>query len=229
MAAVVARLSTLDALAEQALNIESIDDLLSYSAELIEWRQELWSKVPFCAESVEISLIATNAASDFAAYFALALAGEPVDITLYRESGLQGLAMVGSQLAGTGSVDDGSVAVTQEDSLPACTESAKESLHAFGEQMQLFAYFISEFDSVDDIMTFGEVQITWRDQIWEKIPPCQEAIKAGQLVIQLTGDTVPGSALLFFLDVPEADNPYLGEILSARDRVEAFSTMFGSE
>ncbi|MCY3780364.1 MAG: hypothetical protein OXG78_08665 [Chloroflexi bacterium] len=228
-AAVADKLSTFDALIKQAFGIETTDDLLAFSDELIMWRSEIWSAVPFCSESVEISLVATNTVNDFAALQALELSGEPADVSLIDEKAMDGLFKI---LAFTTDYQDSNAAaaaVAQADSIPACTESAKPYLLSIREQMGIFASLISEFRSVDDIVKYGEVHIHWRDQIWKKFPPCQESIKAGQLMIQVTGDTVPAAAMLFFLGVPQEDNPFLNEITEAREKLETYTTMFGHE
>ena len=225
-AAGAAQLSTFDTFVEQAFDIETTDDLLDYSDALIDWRSELWSTVPFCAESVEISLIAANAANDFAAIHALVLSGEPVDISLLRDALQNGLDKVGA-FATDNQETNAAEGVSQADSLPACTESDKPFLLAIREQLGVFASLISEFKTADDIVKYGEVHIHWRDQIWKKFPPCQEAMEAGQLLIQVTGDTVPAAALLFFLGVPQEDNPFLSEIGAAREQLESYTTMFG--
>ena len=80
-AAVAAKLSTLDTLVEPVFGIESTADLLAYSKQLIAWRSDLWAVLPFCAEAVEFSLLATNAALDLAAFRALQLSGQPATST----------------------------------------------------------------------------------------------------------------------------------------------------
>lgn len=228
-AAVADKLSAFDALIQQAIGIETLDDLLAYSDEFITWRSEIWSAVPFCAESIEISLVATNAANDFAALQALKLSGEPADISLIDERAMESLFKILAFTTGYQDSDAAAAAVAQAESIPTCTESAKPYLLAIREQLGVFASLIGEFRSVDDIVKYGEVYIHWRDQIWKKFPPCQESIKAGQLMIQVTGDTVPAAAMLFFLDVPQEDNPFLNEIAEAREKLETYTTMFGGE
>ncbi len=226
-AAVAAELSAFDALIQRANGIDSLDDLLAYSRELIGWRSELWSAVPFCSESVEISLVATNTANDFAALRALELSGEPADLTLIRETAKHGPAKVAEFAADSQASSAETAATSQAAGIPACTESAKIHLLAVGEQLGFFASLISEFESIDDVVHYAAVQIHWRDQIWKKFPPCQESIKAVHLLIQVTGDTIPAATLLFYLDVPQEDNPFLGEISEAREQLETYTTMFG--
>ncbi len=226
-AAVAAELSAFDALIQRATGIDTLDDLLAYSHELITWRSELWSVVPFCSESVEISLVATNTANDFAALRALELSGEPADLTLIRETANEGLAKVAAFAADNQTSSAETAATSQAEGIPACNESDKPYLLALREQLRAFSSLISEFESVDDITKYGEVQILWRDQIWKKFPPCQESIKAGHLLIQVTGDTVPAAALLFYLGVPQEDNAFLDEISAAREQLETYTTMFG--
>ena len=226
-AAVAESLSAFNALGEQAHSIETTDDLLAFSDDIIAWREDLWSAAPVCAESVEISLIATNAANDFAALQALKLSGEPADLSPIDEGAMEGLFKVLTFTADNQESNSAAAAVSPADGLPACTESDKPFLLAIREQLRAFASMISEFKTVEDIVKYAEVHIHWRDQIWKKFPPCQEALKAGQLLIQVTGDTVPAAALLFYLGVPQESNPFLSEIDAAREKLETYTTMFG--
>ena len=125
-AAVAEMLSTFDALVEPVFGIETTEDLLAYSKQLISWRSELRSAVPFCAEAVEISLLASNTAIDFAAFRALDLSGEPADLNLLVETAIAGLLRVAAFAADNQASDPATAAVSQADSLPgqpsaACT------------------------------------------------------------------------------------------------------------
>ena len=222
-------LSSYSALIDQTTRIKTTDDLLAYSHALIAWRDEVRSTVPFCAESVDISLIASSAATDFAAFMGLILSGEPAEIALIRETALDGFLKVADFTADIQDADAAADAVSQADSIPACTEADKPFLLAIRQQLAAFASLISEFKTVDDIVQYAEAQIHWRDQIWKKFPPCLESMKAGQLLIQATGDTVPAAALLFYLGVPQEDNPFLVEISEAREQLENYTSIFGTE
>lgn len=229
MAAAAKQLEPLGGLIREASGFDSLqEDLLVYVSEMIDWRDALWSEIPLCAEAFEISLIATNAASDFASMFTLALAGKGIDVRSYRELSLKGLSAATAWMAEKRAGGDASQATAQVDSLPPCSDEAREALTANMEQVELFAWMVTNFETVDDVLTYGEVQVAWREQIWKKFPPCQEAIEAGRLLIQLTGDAVPVSALHLFADVEAEYIPYLDVISRARERIEAIAAAFGN-
>ncbi|MYD09995.1 MAG: hypothetical protein F4X02_08110 [Chloroflexi bacterium] len=228
-AAVAEMLSSFDALVEPVFGIETTEDLLAYIEQLIDWRSELWSGVPFCAEAVEISLLAANTALDFATFRALQLSGESADLNLLVDTAIAGLLKVAAFAADNQASNPATTAASQADSLPACAESAKPSLLGMRDQSAIFYSLTSGFLTVEELANVAEVHIHWREQIWKEFPPCQEAIKAGRLLIQLTGDLTPSVALLFHLDVPWEDNPFIGETSTAREQLLSYVTMFGDE
>ena len=227
MAAAANQLAPLGALIREASAFDSLqDDLLDYISKMIDWRDVLWSEIPLCAEAFEISLLATNAANDFASMFALALAGKGIDITPYRELSVNALSKVTDWMVRKRGGGDASQAKAQADSLPRCTDNAREALTANVEQVDAFVQLIANIESVEDVLTLGEVQVAWREHIWKEFPPCLEAIESGWLLIQLTGDIVPAAALLQFASVPADDIRYLGEISGALERIEAKAAAF---
>ena len=227
MAAVAVQLAPLGALIREASGFDSLqDDLLDYISKMIDWRDALWSEIPLCAEAFEISLLATNAANDFASMFALALAGKGIDITPYHELNVSALSKVTDWMVRKRGGGDASQSKAQADSLPHCNDIAREALTANVEQADIFASMTANIESVDDVLTFGEIQVAWREQIWKEFPPCLEAIESGRLLIQLTGDIVPAAALLQFASVQADDIRYLGEISSALERIKAKAAAF---
>ena len=224
LASVIKKLAPLSDLVTEALVMESIDDLLNYINRMMDWREKLWSDVPLCAESVEISLVATNSASDLAAALALLFAGKSVEETPYWLSSLDGLQAVIEWTAETRVGADGSRANAQSNSLPHCTEAAREALRVNVEQVILYSHLISEAETLDDLLSFGEAQMAVRQVLWKQQPPCQEAVRGALLIIQLTGDALPAFALMMFGGVPTADNPYMEAIGSTQERVRALAS-----
>ena len=229
MAAVADMLSPISDLGKEALSMESSEDLLVYIGKMMDWREALWSSVPLCAESVEISLVATNVASDLAAALALVFAGKSVDETPFWLSSLEGLQAVILWTSEKQAGADGSQASAQSESLPQCTDAEREALKANVEQVILFSHLIGEIETLDDLLSFGEGQMTVRHVLWKQQPPCQEAIRGAQLIIQLTGDAVPAFALIMFAGVPTDDILYISAIGSTQERVRAFAAAFDGD
>ncbi len=227
MAAVAVWLSPLEDLAREALSFESLDDLLAYTDKFLDWRKDLWSDVPLCAQSVEISLVAANAASDFASMMALALVNE-VDVgNPYREAALAGAERVKAWVQEKRMSGDASEATPQADSLPACRASAQDAANSLMKQLAHQDSMIQNIGSLDDLLIIGRVRVSLRGKGWREFAPCQEAIQAGRLLYQLEGDTVPAVALLSFIGLPAEDIPYIDEIFSASEKVIAFAAAFG--
>ena len=165
-------------------------------------------------------MVATNVASDLAAALALVIAGKSVDETPYWLSSLHGLQAVILWTSEKQAGADGSQASAQSESLPQCTEAEREALTANVEQVVLFSHLIGEIETLDDLLSFGEGQMAVRHDLWKQQPPCQEAIRGAQLIIQLTGDAVPAFALIMFAGVPTDDIPYISAIGSTQERLE---------
>ena len=117
------------------------------------------------------------------------------------------MLMVAAFAADNPESNPATAAVSQADSIPACTESAKPFLLGIREQLEIFSSLISEFKTVDDIVNYAEVHNPLARSDLEEVPACQEAMLAGQLLIQATGDTVPAAALLFISACPRQTIP----------------------
>ncbi|MCY3780365.1 MAG: hypothetical protein OXG78_08670 [Chloroflexi bacterium] len=227
MAAVAVWLSPLEDLAREALPFESLDDLLAYTDKFLDWRKDLWSDVPLCAQSVEISFVATHAASDFASMMALALLDE-VDVgNPYREAALAGTARVKAWVEEKRTSGDASKATSQADSLPKCTASARDAARSLNNNLAKHNSTFGDIEYLEDLLLMSRVDMSLRGKSWREFTPCQEAIQAGRLLLQYMSDTVPAVVLWSMIGLPLEDIPYLDEMMSASEKIIAFGSAFG--
>jgi len=218
------RLYAFNDLIALAFDIETFGDYFDYIAAHIEWRNQLFSQMPICAEAVDSSTLVANLASDFSALFALSFAGFDSEDNPYWDEVESSMPVVHETLVTFPTYAEDAVEKPGSvDSLPSCTAVERDEMaatvednrHAFAHQAN------SEIATKEDLLSFSNLQRRWRDLALSQLPPCQEAIQAGLLLIQLTGDTIPMVALKLFADLPVARNPYWDEIRLAREAIAA--------
>ena len=218
------RLYAFDDLIKLAFEIETFGDYFDYIAAHIEWRNQLFSQMPLCAESVASSMLVANLASDFSALFALSFAGFDSEDNPYWDEVESSMSAVHETLVTFPTYAEDAVEKPGSvDSLPLCTAAERDEMAATVEDNRhAFAHLAnSEIATKEDLLSLSDLHRRWRDLALSQLPPCQEAIQAGLLLIQLTGDTIPMVALKLFADFPVARNPYWDEIRLAREAIAA--------
>ena len=195
-------------LVESSFEIESTSGLLAFSTELIAWREQLFSRLPYCAEAVETGLLVANFLADLVSALALGYADIPADDNPFWEETSAKMPQVHEALdrltAHAGAAEDIPNTVTI---LPRCTQAERETLVLQGAELQLYEDQAAEMESVDDLLSFSRVHLFMRET-WKYLPPCHEAIETGLLLIQLTADTIPSASFHLFAGLPPEENPY---------------------
>ena len=217
------RLYGFNDLIEIAFDIENFADYMAFVAAHIAWRDQLFSEMPLCAESVASSTLVANFASDFSALFALSFAGIDAEENPYWDEVDASMPLVHETLL---TFPDYAADAVQTpgmvDSLPACTAAERDAMTATVEDNRYaFAHLTNEMETEEDLLAYSELQRRWREIALSELPLCQEAIQAGLLLIQLTGDTVAMAAMQLFVGLPVARNPYWDEIRVAREAIMA--------
>lgn len=208
---------------ELAFDVENFADYLDYVAAHIEWRNQLFSQMPLCAEAVASSTLVANLASDFSSMFALSFAGIDAEENPYWDEVELAMPLVHETLETFPTyAEDAAETPGIVDSLPACTAAQRVEMAATVEDNRYaFAHLTNEIETREDLLSFSDLQRQWRDLALSELPPCQEAIRAGLLLIQLTGDTVAMAAMQLFVGLPVTQNPYWDEIRLAREAIMA--------
>ena len=65
--------------------------------------------------------------------------------------------------------------------------------------------------SPGQLLYYIQSKLEWRDQVWEKLPPCAVAILIGQQMSQTASDLATAVAFSF-AQVPSAENPFAGRL-----------------
>ena len=195
-------------LVEATVSLESTSALLRFGSELIAWRDQLFSRLPYCAEAVETALLVANFLADIVSARALTYADIPADDNPFHEETLAKIPLVHEALdRSTGGADRSESLPDSVEVLAACTDAERETLILQGTELQLYEDQAADIETADDLLSFARVHLFMRET-WRWLPPCQEAIKAGLLLIQLTADTLPAAAFHFFAGVPSDANIY---------------------
>ena len=217
------RLYGFNDLIETAFDIENFADYLDYVGAHIEWRNQLFSQMPLCAEAVTSSTLVANLASDFSALFALSFAGIEAEENPYWDEVAVAMPLVHETLETFPNyAEDAAETPGIVDSLPACMAAQRvEMVATIEDNRYVFTHLTNEIATVEDLLAFSALQRQWRVLALSELPPCQEAIRAGLLLIQLTGDTVAMAAMKLFVGLPVAQNPYWDEIRIAREAIMA--------
>ncbi|MCY3780367.1 MAG: hypothetical protein OXG78_08680 [Chloroflexi bacterium] len=225
------RLYDFNAVIETAFAVQNFGDYLDYAAAQIEWRNQLFSQMLLCAEAVESNMLVANLASDFSALFALSFAGIDAEENPYWDEVESSMPAAHETLVTFPSyAEDAVEKPVIVDSLPSCTAAERGEMSATVEDDRyVFAHLANEIATKEDLLSFSELQRRWRDLALSELPPCQEAIQTGLLLIQLTGDMVPMAALQLFTDLPVVQNPYWDEIRVAREAIGAIIEDFEGE
>lgn len=223
IAEVFVRLYGFNDLIELAFDVQDFDGYRAYIAAQIEWRNQLFAQMPLCEEALASSTVVANLAGDLSAVFALSFAGIDAAENPYWEVVNDSMPVVDETLeAFPFYVDDAAETPGSPDRLPACTAAERVEMSATIEDNRYaFAQLASEIETREDLLEFSDLQMLWRNLALTELPLCQEAIQAGLLLIQLTGDTVPMAALQLFVGLPLAQNPYWDEISAAREAIAA--------
>ena len=223
IAELLVRLYGVNDVIEGAFDIENFADYMAFVAAHIAWRNQLFSGMPLCAEAVASSALVANFASDFSALFALSFAGIDAGENPYWDEVDASMPLVHEILVTFPDYAEDAVETPGiVDSLPACTAAERDAMAAAVEDNRYaFAHLVNEIETEVDLLAYSDLQRRWRDIALSELPPCQEAIQAGLLLIQLTGDTVAMASMKLFVGLPVAQNPYWDEIGVAREAIMA--------
>ena len=191
--------SPYDALGESLT--AGLDSALAYGAAHIEWREQLWSSLPPCAEAIEVAVLMSQIANDRGAMTALNYAGVSLSLNRYKdrlhfEGNLPD--RLNSQLeAVAASIESGErpdEPAAGERRLAACAGDEIQSLHdALRENEDLIASAL-EIRSRGDLLDYTNKKLAWRDKAWDDMPPCAESVEIGQLMSQVANDFATGVA-----------------------------------
>lgn len=220
------------ALIEQAASVDSSADLVEFGEAQIAFRESRIAQLPMCAEAFAWRWWMMEALADAALRSAIA-AGAPASTATEHLSSMADHAARASSaradlkdaLAG---VPSASANRQSKAAAPACGDAD----HVF-----LFAYLVPEFWELTDaalaisqppeVSPFIDQSFAFRRLLWENLPRCADALKAGILMQAVAADFVAMLALEL-ARTPVVDIPYLPRIASGINRFFEWAEQFTS-
>ena len=193
----------------------TLDDLLEYSAEVIDWRESSLASLPPCSDTVKTRLLMTQLTGDFVARSALDIAGvaEAENPYFRLPSDRERLEAVGLSMLNADRAEAAS-----EIELPACTQSQIDQL---SDMLVLYLESMGEDvfpNPFEQVPAYNDALLTWRAEGLSDLPPCADGVMLGFALNEMSGDI----ATMLALSSAGADT---GEIPQMRGASKAFETI----
>ena len=205
-------------------SIESIDDLLAYSSEMIRWRERLVSELAHCGEVLEVAWIMSEYIGDLAAMHAYASAGIPADESPVFQ---QFMSNVGAVRTWSKVLTDlvnhresEPEAQPGSGSLPDCTSSELDTINRMLADHYALYDAAGVIETLEGYVAFTEAQLAWREVQWARLPLCGDSFEYLLRMNWTNNDSTVGGVLHFFADVPYEDNPYWPAASGFKERAD---------
>ncbi|MCY4540313.1 MAG: hypothetical protein OXE52_19010 [Chloroflexi bacterium] len=215
------------------LNVEtnltdgSTDDVLGYSAKIIEWRDRLWSQLPLCDEAIDIAVLMSEQIGDIAATALFTYAREllspiPFDDKLFfRENKSDHLREQFeriNQLIVSGERPDDAAPADRR--LRSCSTADIERIIILQAEQEVLAQSAFNTTTIGDLLARGKALLEWRDGLWDSMPVCHEGFEIGWLLSRTAGDMISDMSLRF-AGVSLSQNPYTSQLTDDFNRIKA--------
>lgn len=184
-----------------------------YIKQKLDWRDEVWPSIPYCAEAVEAVFLIDQVASDIASIEALRLhdaADSENPFLALPGEGRAALREAREKIAAlitSGERRDSPVSSASP--LPRCADAELDVLTEYTFGRRLFPSFREE--TLPALNEYSEHLLDWRAETWTPLPACLEAYLFGRLVSQHTGDLISHFALEWS-GVKRDQNPFFPDI-----------------
>ena len=208
--------SEIVSLLNAAYAVESFAALLDFIDLKLEWRGEIWPKLPPCVEAYEIASWMYRYSSDLAKIYLLDLFGVARTENPYDEAYFEGLLQYSEYAQWVETTG------TDFRSLPACAgASVNDDLYDALERHH--DWTDTPRETADDLPAFAAAHIEWRNSLraaWPTLPGCREAVEVALLTLQITGDAATVSALIASgIGFAELGDAYQERVVNAGDRI----------
>ena len=185
----------------------------AYIRQKLDWRKEVWERIPHCAEAVEVAFLIDQVASDITTGDALRLldmADRENPYLHLQDRGRTALRNTREKIAAL--INSGARQDTPSSSdspLPRCTEAESDVVIKYTFGRRLFPSFKEE--TLQALKEYIAHALSWRGETWAPLPACLEAYIFGLLVSQHMGDLVSHEALEWS-GVRRSQNPFFPDI-----------------
>lgn len=207
---------------ETVANVETSADLVAYEQAHMELLESSLEPLPLCAEAFEFNWLARQILADSASWAAFKVLGfEATENPLGRPIIDSGTAMLSWIDKAEAILESDDRTVPQALEAPACRSG--EILRVIGYLSPEFREFVSAGRAMEDVYALFDHALALREQLWQELPRCREALEIGLVMQQIAGDWI---AMLTF-DIAGADSenyvPYLDQVLRGVERFEELS------
>ena len=210
---------------------ETAEDLLAYEQAHIDLRAGSLARLPICAELFEINWLLRQVAADGAAWAASKVLGYEVSSNPFSQQVTDTAQMVLNWLdnAETFLEDKDEIVAPRpgEQDAPACRSG--EILWMIGYVTPDFRAFVNAgraMETGEDLYALFDHSFAIRDQLWQDLPRCREALEIGLAMQQVASDWIA----MLTMDIAGADSgesaPYLAQVKLGVQRFEELSRGF---
>ena len=208
-------------LTQEAGAVSSVADAFAFGERQYAWREARLSELPRCAEAFELGLLIDQSTSDVVAVLALILSGvDPSDIPHMRAME-QGSAQLSALVTPIIRGERAEAAPSVVRALPVCSETDLDViLDEIEPEYSSAMYVGASAEAIEELLLYSELQISFRESVWRRLPACTEAYDIAWLMYRITGDL----ALILALEFAGAANediPYAATILDDMDRLNS--------
>lgn len=178
-------------------DIASVDDVFDFGRRQYDWREQRLADLPRCAEAFELGLLIDQSTGDFVIAMALLLAGVDASLIPHVEaiqaSSAQMTALVTPIIQGERAGTDSPI----PGPLPQCADAQLGQITAEIEP-DYWTLIDADFavETIEDLLALGEMQIEFREDIWRRLPACDDAYDIAWLMYRITSDSVITWALM---------------------------------
>ena len=197
---------------------ESTSETLSeYGEVLFTWRESFWEAHPICDDIFDIGLAIDASASDMAAFLAYQLAGVAVEDNPYLASLRNGIGLFSILLEELPDQPTADGDLSEVD-LRACGD---DDLEMLSQELAVYRALLEvppRTYSLVGLAKYGVAQLTWRDKLWTRLPPCELSLQVGLLMSHITSDLAIELALEIG-EIASEEAPFSDQIVAYQERI----------
>jgi len=214
-----------EALIATAGSIETMDDLLAYSSEMIDWRENLVFNLAHCSEALEVAWIMSETLGDLGAMHAYGFVGVPHgESPVFQRvmNNLGGIPTWSETLsAAAPQREQEPEAVLGGSALPDCVASELDTINRFIADHYALHEATGAIDTLEESLAYSNAQTEWSAANWAQLPLCGDSFEYLLRLTWINSDVNIAVILHFFADVNYDDNPFWPQLSLGKERADA--------